>query len=139
MGLIQRELEAQSNPDKFAEEAHRGRNRPFTETPPPLPQVPPPDDLPAPPSQRLDMLVGKKIETPTKKVSFMNEAEEDVDRKFDSNANNINDEKLSRLQRVEKDPNVSKTGLFRKSLDFKTFHPIFSLYSRLSSRKPNLY
>jgi len=82
------------------------RTKSFTETPPPLPQVPPPDDSPAPASQRLDMLVGKKIETtPTKKVSFMNDAEKN-ERQYDSNANNLNDEKLTRLERVEKDPNV---------------------------------
>jgi hypothetical protein len=66
----------------------------------------------------------KKNETPTKKVSFLSEkdivendrhydvgydAEYDAEneRRFDANANNVNDEKLSRLERVERDPNVS--------------------------------
>ena len=63
-------------------------------------------------AQRLDMLVGKKVETPTKKVSFVAENverryDENIDRRYDDNDNDVQDEKLSRLERVERDPNVS--------------------------------
>ena len=86
--------------------------------PPPLPALPPPDTPPGRASssvaaQRLDMLVvGKKSETPTKKVSFMSENESrfDDDEDDDENFKNGQDEKLSRLERVERDPNVSCSG-----------------------------
>jgi hypothetical protein len=44
--------------------------------------------------------VAKKVDTPTKKVSFVGQNDDDdfVD---------VHDEKLSRLERVERDPNVS--------------------------------
>jgi len=80
-----------------------------TPPPPPLPAVPPPEVSPAhaAPSgaaQRLDMLVGKKIETPTKKVSFVPENDE---RRYDDNDNDVQEDKLSRLERMDRDPNVS--------------------------------
>jgi hypothetical protein len=50
------------------------------------------------------MLVGKKIETPTKKVSFVPENDE---RRYDDNDNDVQEDKLSRLERMDRDPNVS--------------------------------
>jgi hypothetical protein len=118
----QKELEdAKRDEERILREAQKRRqnesvgfsSRPdSTPPPPPLPAVPPPDVSPAYPgpsgAQRLDMLVGstKKSETPTKKVSFL--SENDDERRYDANANSVShDEKISRLERLEKDPNVS--------------------------------
>jgi hypothetical protein len=118
----QKELDdAKRDEERILREAHKRRQNEVgfssssaTPPPPPLPAVPPPEmsptgqPTPSGAAQRLDMLVGgsnKKSETPTKKVSFLNE--EDEQRRYDANANDVNDEKLSRLERVEKDPNVS--------------------------------
>jgi len=119
----QRELDdAKRDEERILREAHKRRQNEvgFSSSsapppPPPLPAVPPPEMSPtAHPAassgaaQRLDMLVGgsnKKSETPTKKVSFLSEEDEQL--RYDANANDVNDEKLSRLERVEKDPNVS--------------------------------
>ena len=94
--------------------------------PPPLPDVPPPDTTPssgAAASSRLDMLVGgggsnggsvlkngpaaatTTAGTPTKRVSFMNTSSNNA---AEDPSTIINNEKLNRLERVEKDPNVSK-------------------------------
>lgn len=71
--------------------------------PPPLPAVPPPDQTP-PGVQRLDALIGGGPSVGVggaKKVSFSTPSS----KKYDDNAN-INEEKISRLERAEKDPNA---------------------------------
>ena len=117
MELKQKELEsAKRDEEQILQEIHKrrhsenvvfaSRNEPTP--PPPLPAVPPPETSPTTnPSTRLDMLVGKKVDTPTKKVSFMGDSD-DYNR-LDNNANDLQDEKLSRLERVERDPNVSRS------------------------------
>ena len=85
---------------------------PLNETPPPLPNVPPPDATPSG-AQRLDALIGGPSGNPppvtksnglsSKKVSFAAPTDD-----FETDANKENhDEKLSRLEKYEKDPNVS--------------------------------
>ena len=80
-----------------------------TPTPPPLPQVPPPELTPNVngAANRLDMLVGGgniRNGTPTKRVSFQSAPIASPEKEEFST--DINDEKLNRLELVEKDPNV---------------------------------
>lgn len=117
-----RRLEAKKSELELAEEkllmgaASRKRFSPTSsETPPPpLPPVPPPDTTPSG-AQRLDALIGAAPTksngihpTASKKVSFaasepeVNTSSEDVLSSPD------NEEKLSRLERYERDPNVSQ-------------------------------
>jgi len=85
---------------------------PLNETPPPLPNVPPPDATPSG-AQRLDALIGGPSGNPpppmtksnglsSKKVPFAAPTDD-----FETDANKENhDEKLSRLEKYEKDPNA---------------------------------
>jgi len=91
-----------------AQSQRQNKNVRFATESEPTPAVAPTfklNDVP-PPSQRLDMLVAKKSDTsPTKKVLFVEESEE---RRFENDAyDDARDESLSRLEQVEKDPNVS--------------------------------
>ena len=103
-------------------EMDRAKNGVDTPTPPPpLPEAPPPMETPpaaaaaatGTASSRLDMLVGgggggakpaanqaNGNGTPTKRVSFMNEDSRIQDE-------SVSNERVTRLENVERDPNVS--------------------------------
>ena len=95
----------------------------FPAAPPPLPQAPPPgpgssaaavDPLePSGAAQRLDALISTNLKTnghhpqASKKVSFASSAEP-LDESPEIEMTPENNEKLSRLDKYEKDPNVSQ-------------------------------